>query len=256
MQWSIEYANQKSYLDDLYRVYPTIPDGIREVDEEVWRRVEAEFDRKNNEGLINALLDLKLFPIKDSYIAYLRKDRGAIQRNPKTVARISGMLYQLGLDEIFKKCSEPKEANRKIGPMFRNWLNSKCLGLEPVPLDRFVADEDNAILDGNDAQLMEFARLHLNYRRDKGLDLVARFNGKYVIGEAKFLTDMGGHQNAQFVDAMETLKEPDVKAEQIAILDGVLYIKGENKLHRSLLGEYADYNIFSALLLREYLYSL
>ena len=27
---SIEYANQKNYLDDLFTVYPTIPEGIRE----------------------------------------------------------------------------------------------------------------------------------------------------------------------------------------------------------------------------------
>jgi len=29
---SIEYASQRSYLDDLFRVYPTIPEGIREID--------------------------------------------------------------------------------------------------------------------------------------------------------------------------------------------------------------------------------
>ena len=29
-QLSIEYANQRSYLDDLFQVYPTIPEGIRE----------------------------------------------------------------------------------------------------------------------------------------------------------------------------------------------------------------------------------
>ena len=28
---STEYANQRSYLDDLFQVYPTIPDGIRKV---------------------------------------------------------------------------------------------------------------------------------------------------------------------------------------------------------------------------------
>ena len=32
---SIEYANQRSYLDDLFQVYPTIPEGIRDVDKEL-----------------------------------------------------------------------------------------------------------------------------------------------------------------------------------------------------------------------------
>ena len=41
---------------------------------------------------------------------------------------------------------------------------------------------------------------------DKGLDFIARFNGKYVIGEfPKFLTDFGGHQNAQFNECSKNL---------------------------------------------------
>ena len=49
---SIEYANQKSYLDDLFCVYPTIPDGIRTINKEIWDRVESAFCRKNNDLLI------------------------------------------------------------------------------------------------------------------------------------------------------------------------------------------------------------
>ena len=101
-----------------------------------------------------------------------------------------------------------------------------------------------------------FAQQHLNYTHSKGLDLVARFNGKYVIGEAKFLTDFGGHQNAQFNDAIATIKTPNLKATPIAILDGVLYIKGKNKMYREITTRYADDNIMSALVLREFLYQL
>ncbi len=35
-QLSIDYANQRSYLDDLFHVYPTIPEGIREIDSGKW----------------------------------------------------------------------------------------------------------------------------------------------------------------------------------------------------------------------------
>jgi hypothetical protein len=65
-QYSIEYANQRSYLDDLFAVYPTIPDGIREINEEIWGSVEKAFKNKNNDLLIRELLKLDLFPIKDS----------------------------------------------------------------------------------------------------------------------------------------------------------------------------------------------
>ncbi len=85
---------------------------------------------------------------------------------------------------------------------------------------------------------------------------MARFNKQYIIGESKFLTDFGGHQNAQFADAINTLESPDVKAIKIAILDGVLYIKGKNKMYRDITTKYKDYNIMSALVLREFLYQL
>jgi len=130
-----------------------------------------------------------LFPIKDSYVAYLKRDNSAIERNPKTLDRLCGRLYEMGLDKIYEKCSEPKETNRQIGPLFRRWLNKGILGVEPVPLEQFMSSNDNAILDAGDAEMMKFAREHLGYNHEKGLDFVGRFNNKYVIGEAKFLTD-------------------------------------------------------------------
>ena len=79
---------------------------------------------------------------------------------------------------------------------------------------------------------------------------------RYVIGEAKFLTDFGGHQNAQFSDAISTIQTPNVKAIKIAILDGVLYIKGKNKMYKEITTTYKNYNIMSALVLREFLFSI
>ncbi|MDR3272528.1 MAG: hypothetical protein LBT29_03475 [Flavobacteriaceae bacterium] len=40
------------------------------------------------------------------------------------------------------------------------------------------------------------------------------------------------------------------------ILDGVLYIKGNNKMYKSVTETYKNYNIMSALVLRNYLYSI
>lgn len=214
---SIEYANQRSYLDDLFQVYPTIPEGIRDINEEIWADVEKYFNRKNNDALIKELLTLNLFPIKDSYIAYLKRDDSAINRNPKTINRICGRLYEMGLNKIFERCSEPKETNRQIGPMFREWSRKKSLGITPVDLSEFIANNNDAILDASDNAMMDFAKNNLGYNHNKGLDFVARFNGKYVIGEAKFLTDFGGHQNAQFNDAISTVEAKGVKAPKIAI---------------------------------------
>ncbi len=253
---SIEYASQRSYLDDLFQVYPTIPEGIRELDGNLWKDIEKAFKQKDNKLLLKNLLKLDLFPIKDSYVAYLKRDKTALERNPATAARLSGRLYEMGLDAIYTRCSEPKETNRQIGPLFKRWLRKKSLGIEPVKLDEFLETKENAVLDASDAEMMAFAKEHLNYKHNKGLDFIGRFNGKYVIGEAKFLTDFGGHQNAQFNDAIATIKAKNVKAIKIAILDGVLYIKGNNKMYKDISGRLKNENIMSALVLREFLYQL
>ncbi|MBI3815266.1 MAG: restriction endonuclease [Nitrospinae bacterium] len=253
---SIEYANQRSYLDDLFKVYPTIPEGIRDIEKSLWGNIEKAFERKDNVELLNNLLKLNLFPIKDSYVAYLKRDKSAIERNPATVDRLCGRLYEMGLDTVFSRCSEPKETNRQIGPLFRRWLNKKSLGIQPVKLDDFINAKGNAILDGGDAEMMGFAKKYLNYKHNKGLDFIGRFNGKYVIGEAKFLTDFGVHQNAQFNDAIATLKAKGVKAITVAILDGVLYIKGNNKMYKEVTTKLKNENIMSSLVLREFLYQI
>lgn len=256
MKLSIDYANQRSYLDDLFKVYPTIPDGIRELDIKLWGNIEKSFKKKNNSELIENLVKLKLFPIKDSYVAYLKRDKKASERNPQTIARLAGRLYEMGLNTIYARCSEPKETNRQIGPLFRRWLSNKSLGVPYLKSTEFLATKENAVLDAGDAEMMVFARKHFNYKHNKGLDFVARFNGKYVIGEAKFLTDFGGHQNAQFNDAISTIKAKNINAVKVAILDGVLYIKGKNKMYKDIITKYKKKNIMSSLVLREFLYQL
>ncbi len=207
-------------------------------------------------SLVQAFLQFDLFPIKDSFVAYLRQDKTALARNPQTINRIAGQLIELGLDKLWEKSSEPKETNRQMGASFSNWVKKGYIGVNIQTETEFLAHQGDAILAGGDAMLAHFAKNHLNYQRDKGLDFVARFNGKYVIAEAKFLTDFGGHQNAQFEDALQTLQQTGVKATIVGILDGVLYINKKNKLRQQLnrLGE--NTYVMSALLLRDFLYQL
>ena len=256
LQYSLEYAAQRSYLDDLFRVYPITPSGLRTLDGSVWERVEQSFEARDNVALIKSLLDLELFPIKDGYVSYFRRDREALRRNPQTVNRLAGRIYELGLSEVYKSCSAPKETNRQMGACFKDWIKRGALGLFPVGMEEFVASSENAILNAGDAQMKAFAAERLGYAREKGLDLVARFNGKYIIGEAKFLTDFGGHQNAQFEDAISTLRQRNDKVVAVAILDGVLYIRSRDKMYRAITEEYAEQNIMSALVLREFLYQI
>lgn len=254
---SIELANQRDYLDQLFRVYPLSPDNIRTISDDIWKEIEDSYNSNDNQALFRALLKLKLFPVKDSYVPYFRKDKSAISRNPQTVNRICGRVRELGLDRLYEKVTEPKETNRQIGPLFRRWIESGILGKVPCDVNQFLANNNNAILRGSDSFLKEFAASELGFMRDddKGFDFIGRFNRTYVIGEAKFITDEGGHQNDQFLDAMTTLRtktRADVRT--VAILDGVLYIPGKKKMYTAITSH--DVNVMSALLLRNYLYSL
>lgn len=201
-------------------------------------------------------MKLDLFPIKDSYVAYLKKDSSSILRNPETINRLAGRIYEMGLNKVFEKCSEPKETNRQIGPLFKRWINKGSIGAPIMEIDDFVSTKENAILNASDLNMMKWAKQNINYNRNKGLDFVGRFNGKYVIGEAKFLTDFGGHQNTQFDDAINTITDKSINAVTVAILDGVLYIPSEGKLYTSITKTYRHYNILSSLVLNEFLYSL
>lgn len=261
-QLSVDFAQQRNYLDELYKVYPITPNLRREISKVQEDKVRNAFKNKNNILLIEELLKLDLFPIKDSYVVYLKRDKTAINRNPQTINRIAGTLIQMGIEEIIDKCTEPKETNRQMGPMFKRWIDTGAIGVPIIHSgNEFLNCTENCIFNASDSEMEKFARENLGFEREKGIDFLAKFNNKYVIAEAKFLTDMGGHQNAQFDDAVRTMqssfKNKKVNNEiiSIAIMDGVLFIKGNHKQYK-YLNAHPDQIIISALLLREFLYSL
>lgn len=258
---SIELANQRNYLDLLFKVYPLKPDTIRDIDPSLWERIEKCYKNNDNVSLFKSLLELPLFPVKDGYVPFFKKDRTAIERNPKTVNRICGRVREMEIDELYQKCTQPKETNRQMGPLFRQWLESGSLGVKPIDLKSFLKNSDDAILQGSDNTLLQFAINHLGYNRDgefkrkKGVDFIARFNKKYVIGEAKFLSDEGGHQNDQFTDVLDTIRassNPNVI--KIGIVDGVIYIKSKKGNYQTITSQ--NIPIMSALVLRDFLYTL
>ena len=100
---SIDFANQHDYLDQLFKVYPMSPNERRHLPEQTKSLITKYFNDRKNEKLIDTLLDLEIFPLKDSYVAYLKRDRSSISRNPQTINRLAGNLYNNGLDFIFDK---------------------------------------------------------------------------------------------------------------------------------------------------------
>jgi len=49
---SVQFPNQRNYLDELFAVYPLAPDVIRQLDETTWQQVEAAFKARDDEQLL------------------------------------------------------------------------------------------------------------------------------------------------------------------------------------------------------------
>lgn len=253
VQKSINIANSPGYLDKLSQVYEVTPELERAIPSTVKQRIKHSYDQRDSLTLIKVLLALDKFPIKDPYVAFLRKKRGAfIMLNPKTVNRIAQRIFSMSFDEVIRGCEEPKEFNRQIGTLFGRWLPK--MGFPVLSKREFDKYKGIALLGGTNGERKDYANRVLRCNLDKGPDLLAKVDDKYIIGEAKFLTDYGGHQNAQFQDALRLLRGKEGDALRVAILDGVLWIRDRARMYR-IVSQLKE-NVLTALLLKDFLESL
>lgn len=250
---SIEIANSQGYLDKLHEVYPVIQEIEREINPEVKKDLKQTFNRGDDMALIKKLLGLPKFPVKDPYVAFLRKNEIFLEYNPQTVKRIAKRIKDMGFKAMIESIAEPKEFNRQIGTLFKKWMPK--LGYSTLPETELETyNKEIAFLQGSDAQLKDFANRKLGCNLNKGPDFLVKVKDTYVIGEAKFLTDYGGHQNAQFEDALRLLRGKKGKVIRIAVLDGVVWIKDGTKMYKMICE--LEETVLTALLLKEFLESL
>ena len=249
---SIKIANSKGYLDRLHAIYPVSEETWREIPVETKRELEKVYRKGDNILLVKKLLQLPKFPVNDPYVAFLRKKDVFIEYNPKTVNRIAERVRSLGFKAIIEAIEEPKSPSRQIGTYFKKWIPN--MGFPTLDETEFLKCDGIAFLEGSDKKLRDFANEKLGYKLQKGLDLVAKVKGKYVIGEAKFLTDYGGSQNANFESALKLIRNKVGEAIKIAVLDGVVWIRDSAKMYKTVckLKEVA----LTALLLKKFLISL
>lgn len=253
---SIEIANSKGYLDKLSEIYTPTIEEKREIPTTAKRKIEQAYGQKDKKKLVEELLKLEKFPIKDPYVAFLRKGgRRFLELNPKTVERIGNKLLSMSFEELVERCEEPKEFNRQLGPMFKNWLPK--LDYPFLDCCQFIDFKEGiAFLKGSDNELRIFANGVLKCELEKNPDFIAKVRDKFVVGEAKFLTDFGGHQDRQYEDALRLIKSKKGDAIRIAVLDGVIWLKTKTKMSRTVCELKDDEIALSALLLKEFLESL
>lgn len=266
---SIQKANSVGYLDDLFKIYSfDVLPTPRILSDEVWNQIRDSYMKKDNVSLIKQLLKLERFPINNPYIGFLRKNKKAIKNNATIITKIGSLIQNLGIENLKERCEESKASSRQMGPKFRKWLETENLGVKVVKINsnefdidsNFIHSNEDIILTAGDKKLKSIASDFLGYTGKKGIDFLAKINGSFIIGEAKFITNFGGSQNEQFNDATSLLemnfsgKEADMKIHKIAILDGVLYLK--NAKYNEYFKSHNKYNIMSCLVLKDYIKSL
>lgn len=266
------------YLDRLYSIYPMLDNERRMLNPIIKLELHKAFQVRDNKRLFKLLLNLQKFPIKDSYKPYftrvpLNELDNIIDTQPATISRICDRIYSLGFDNMIESIEEPIETNRQIGPMFPNWIRKQYKSY--IDFISFLEASDSiSVLQGSDNHLVTFVKQYLNVDLptgagdiEKGLDMVVKVNtppvATFVIGEAKFLTDEGGHQNAQLKDALHLITSNSFKNRgkytviRIAILDGVCWIKSKNtKMQKDIRGLNDSEIAISALLLDDFFKTL
>ncbi len=252
---SIKLASGRGYLDKLSKVYPVSVNVARKLSVAEQKRIKTAFSKRDGKLLITTLLDFKRFPVDDPYIGFLRRDKSAIDRNPKTVKRISNHLFKIGIEGIISGIQRPKSSSRQFGQYFRNYLNG--LGYPVLTDANFIKAKGVAVLAGGDASLKKFAKTHLGYREKKGLDLVFKKGDKFFIGEAKFISASGGTQDKSFRETMGFIKNRSAGAQHIAVLDGVVWAASNNVRGKNLYDDVRKLSegklVMSALLLKKFI---
>lgn len=248
---------EKKYLDKLLEVYPAAPaEREIELNEETKKRIKTLFEEiDTTDGAVELITYLihsfKKFPIKYPYVAFLRelkKKKGVkflkryLKENKNLVNILRDQLKEIGVEGIYAGITAPKEANRRMGTLFPKWLERK-FKKNFRDKNSLIKESEPGIyfLKGSDKQLLDFAQAYLGYSSNKRPDFIGKVvsnNGKqfFIVGEAKFLTDYGGHQDRQLDDALHLLTEvtfnPKIEGVgkdmiiPVAVLDGVVWIEG------------------------------
>jgi len=235
---SIDLANDDGYLDNLLSIYDVSAVRQRQVPPQRIREIVNAHTNEDSQELIEVLLKLAKFPVDDIYVGFLRREESAIEKNPNTVERIARRLLTMPVDDVIKLCRQPKVDNRRMGELFHNWLTS--LGYPKLEEDSFANLTETTdmqgkthsilMLDGTRRDFRDFVNRELGCGLEKELDILVKVKGEYIIGEAKYFSGFGGHQNDQFEDALSFLLNVQGEAARVAVLDGVVWLDTRNKM--------------------------
>lgn len=222
---SIELANSPRYLDKLTEIYPSVPTERAPLPPSVKGQIGELQEPKSEAELIDLLIHLRShpFPFEHPYVSILRAMPNLIKQNPVVVRDIGNILRKLGTKGIINGCERPPDLNRQMGHSFRNWLKRKFQPKGYRFLDEYTFStyDGNAFLNCGDKKISAYANSHLGCNINRGRDLLAKVNGKYTIGEARFLSSGGGSQSRDVRETINFVKDKIGRVKKIAVIDGM-----------------------------------
>ena len=240
---SITLTSKEGYLDNLFQIYNVAQMSERDISRQMIADITQAYASQDPINLVKLLLKLEKFPVDDIYIGILRKSEEVIKNNPETVKRIGNRLLSMAIEDLLKRCKQPMVDNRRMGELFHKWFTNlpypKVSEETFLNINEFTDVQGNThrimLLDGSRKDYKEFANRNLGCGLDKELDILIKVNGTFIIGEAKYFSDFGGHQMGQFKDAIdEFLFSTQGSATRIAILDGVVWLDTNNEMNRKI----------------------
>lgn len=255
---SVELFENTPYLDNLLEVYPLETAIPNHLDQRLRRRIIAAHQGRRTHELISLLQGEVKFPY-DEPLAYLIKEvRNCLEYNPMQINRIANTLYAMTADELIIRLESAPKLNTQMGPMFTNWLRNKFQLLNVA--DFQDSTEGIFVLNASEEEGKNFVNDILNQNLRKRPDLVAKVNETYIIGEAKWIGRSGGNQNNQVRDVLDFCREQRSAVIRVGIIDGFPW--ATRKINNSIINDKVnvmvqefEYDIFSALLLEDYLNS-
>ena len=255
---SIELFETTPYLDNILDVYPLQTAIPERLDAQLRRRIISAHQARRTNELIDILKNEVKFPYDEPLWYLIKNIDGCLQNNPQQIQRIADSLYAMTPEETVIRLESAPKLNTQMGPMFTNWLRNNFDLLE---LDDFRnSNEGIVVLQSSEEIGKTFVNSELRQNLEKRPHLVAKVNDTYIVGEAKWIGSPGGNQNKQVVEVINLCRNQRGNVIRVGIIDGFPWaIKKSNgeiiNDKTCVQVQESEYDILSALLLREYLES-
>jgi len=255
---SIEVFENTSYLDKILEVYPLQTARPERLDVSLRRRIILARQGKRTQELLNILREEVKFPYDEPLWYLIKNIKGCIDNNPMQIQRIADSLYAMTADEIVIRLESAPKLNTQMGPMFTNWLRNN---FELLDIEEFRNSTAGIfILNSSEEGGKAFINNELHQDLAKRPDLVAKVNSTYIVGEAKWIGSPGGNQNKQVVEVVNFCKKQRGEVIRVGIIDGFPWAvyKSDGTIINDktcVQVQECEYNIISALLLKDYLNS-